>query len=144
MKIVLKGFLIVFIIVLVDILTKVLFQFKNFTLIPKVLFIKYSENPGVIFGLFKNNLFVVYLLPILIAIYIGYLVYKKEINLVGGGLIIAGLMGNLINRLIYGYVIDFIFIPFYPKYNISLFNLADLSLIIGIIISIYYLIKKSN
>ncbi len=137
-----KFFLIILPILILDLLTKIISQNKDITLIPKVLSITYSTNSGIVFGLFSNNLVVTYLTPLLVIGVIFYYFYKKELNLVGSAFIIAGLSGNLIDRIIHGFVIDWIFVRIYPTYNISLFNIADASLVIGIIISIYYLIKK--
>lgn len=136
-------FLLIFIIVLVDFLTKSFFKGKNIEIIHNIFHITYSKNPGLIFGLFANNIFFNIILPILVIILIGYYWYKKEISEIGSVLIIAGILGNLIDRILYGYVTDWIFFMIYPKYNISLFNLSDASLVIGIIISIYYLSKKN-
>ena len=47
-------------------------------------------------------------------------------------------IGNLLNRLILGYVIDFISIKPYP----FVFNMADIELRIGLLLIIYLLIKK--
>lgn len=138
-----KKLIYIIILLLIDQLTKFLSINKNITLIENLLYIKYSENPGIIFGLFSNNIFFITLLPILFIIFLIYL-YKKErkTRLFSYAILltITGLVCNMVDRLIYKHVIDFIFIPIYPKYNISLFNFADLFLILGIILLIYHFI----
>ena len=140
-----KIYLFIVLIIILDLLTKFYFQFKNFTIIPKLLLIKYSENPGLIFGLFSGNNFFVYILPIIV---IGLLVYLfiKETGKIKLfiGFIIVGLIGNLISRIIYGYVIDFIFVPIYPEYNISLFNFADFFVVLGVVLVLIYSLKRKN
>jgi len=126
------------ILIIIDQLTKFYFINKNFTVIPKILYIKYSTNPGLIFGFFSNNIFFIYVLPVLI---IGILIYfyiKNTKLRIGLMLVVSGILGNLIGRIIYGYVIDFIFIPIYPPYNISLFNISDALIVFGVI----YLVLK--
>jgi len=138
-----KFFLIIIIGVLIDQLTKFIFQYKNITLIPKILLIKYSTNPGIIFGLFPYNKIVTILIPLVIIAILAIYCFKEKKKLVeiGTALVITGLLGNLIDRIIRGYVIDFIFIPVYPAYSISLFNIADSLLISGVILLIYYNLK---
>jgi len=50
------------------------------------------------------------------------------------GLQLGGAMGNLIDRMMHGYVVDFVDIGFWP-----IFNLADLSIVIGVAILAYFL-----
>ncbi|MDD5651276.1 MAG: signal peptidase II [Candidatus Nanoarchaeia archaeon] len=135
-------YLIIFIVLFFDQLTKVLFQFKNITLIPNLLSITYSENAGIVFGFFERNVLFLYIIPLLVIIFILYYLNKKELNYIGSALVIAGLLGNIIDRARLGYVIDWFFIHIIPKYNVSLFNIADASLISGVIILIYFLYKK--
>ena len=123
------------IILFVDLLTKYVFQYKSFTLIPKLLFVKYSENFGLVFGWFSKQIFFTIVLPIVI---IGIFIYlclrsKKDYVRVGSTLIIVGILGNLINRIISGFVIDWLYIPIWASRNWSNFNLADISLIVGVI-----------
>jgi len=134
----LKFISIILLITLIDLITKFIFFQKNLTIIPKLLLIKYSQNPGIIFGLFSNNFLITTLLPLIIIIIFIYYFTKNKIPLIPTSLIISGLLGNLINRIYSGFVIDFIFIPILPQYNIFLFNLADLSLIIGVILMLIY------
>ncbi|MBU0930054.1 MAG: signal peptidase II [Nanoarchaeota archaeon] len=138
----LKIFLIIIFVLLIDQLTKIFLQYKNFTLIPKLLYVKYAENPGIVFGFFERNFIFLYLLPVLVIILISYYLYKNELNYIGGALVIAGLLGNIIDRIRLGYVIDWLLVPIMPEYNISLFNMADASLVIGVFVLIYFLYKK--
>jgi signal peptidase II len=138
-------YILIIIILFLDQITKILSINKNLTLIPRLLYVKYAENPGVIFGLFKYNIIFLYVIPIAIIIFLFIYFYKNKISsliTIGSSFIISGLLSNIIDRIRLGYVIDFIFIPIIPKYNISLFNFADLFLIIGVILLIYYNLKK--
>ena len=137
-----KLYLIIFIVLLIDQITKNFLQYKNFEVIPYLLYVRYAENPGIIFGLFENNALFLFILPIIVIGVIIYYLDKKELNWVGSALFIAGLLGNIIDRIRFDYVIDWLLVPIYPKYNISLFNLADASLVIGVIVLIYYIHKE--
>ena len=138
----LRIFYIIIFVLLIDQLTKIFLQYKNFTLIPKLLYIKYAENPGIVFGFFERNPIFLYVLPIFVIGLIAYYLYKNELNYIGGALVIAGLLGNIIDRIRLGYVIDWLLVPIIPEYNISLFNMADASLVIGVFVLIYFLYKK--
>lgn len=137
-----KFFLIIIIVLILDQLTKILFQYKNFNLIDDFIVVKYAENPGIIFGFFENNIIFLFLLPLLVMGLVSYYLYKNELNYIGSSLVIAGLLGNVIDRARLGYVIDWFFVKIVPAYNISLFNIADASLISGVIVLIYFMYKK--
>ena len=55
------------------------------------------------------------------------------------GLILGGAMGNGLDRILHGYVVDFVDIGFWP-----IFNIADLSIVIGVCILAYYLWEEDN
>ncbi len=57
------------------------------------------------------------------------------------GMIIGGIIGNLFDRIIYSYVIDFIDFRIFG-YNYPVFNLADTFIVIGIIIMVIITIRK--
>ncbi|MBI2110403.1 signal peptidase II [Candidatus Woesearchaeota archaeon] len=138
-----KLFILTAFIILIDQLTKFFFQHKNTTLIKELLYFKYSENQGLIFGFFSNNVFFIYLLPILVLAFLLYYMRKmpskEQLFLT---LIIAGIFSNLIGRIIYGYVIDFLYIPIYPRFNMANFNLADTSIVIGVFSLLLVSLKK--
>ena len=58
-------------------------------------------------------------------------------------LIYGGLLGNLVDRLIYGYVIDY-FKILLGSYDFPIFNLADMAIVIGFILLIYAIIKGED
>lgn len=125
----------ILILVLIDSITKSLAIGVKKTIIEGLFYFTYSENPGVIFGIFSNNKLVTIILPLILVIYLFYYFRREKTKktLLGLAFIIAGLLGNLVDRFLYGYVIDFIYIKIFPEYSISLFNLADLFVVIGIV-----------
>ena len=115
----------VFLIIL-DRLTKILFTKKQFFII------NYLENYGSFLGLISNKILII--LISIIIIFILAFIYRKNKTLqirLALILIISGLLSNLIDRVYLGYIIDFIDIRFWP-----IFNLADLYITIGIIITL--------
>tara|TARA_Y100000310_G_C20338040_1_gene648461 strand:+ start:128 stop:574 length:447 start_codon:yes stop_codon:yes gene_type:complete len=104
--------------------------------------INYVKNTGASFGLFQGfNYILVLLYPVaLFAMYY----YRRE--LLGSKwknifytLIIAGILGNFIDRIFFGFVIDFIDLKWWP-----VFNLADSYLCIGIVGTIYLNLRTQN
>jgi len=141
-----KKLLYILPLILLDQITKFLSINQNLTLIPGILLVKYDTNPGVIFGFFSNNIIMTVLLPIILIIVFLFIYFKEKIKskLLSFGiiLVIAGLLGNLIDRFVYGHVIDFILIPIKPDRNISLFNFSDAFLVIGLILLLIYYSRK--
>lgn len=98
--------------------------------VPNFLYIRLILNRGIAFGLLPQLSKFFTLFNFGIVLYLLYLFFKLEkgIYLVCLGLILAGAVSNLIDRLSYGAVIDYIDFKFWPT-----FNLADTYITIGII-----------
>lgn len=128
------------VIILLDQLLKILCINKNFAIIPNVLNITYTENIAGAFGMGKRYI----VLFVSIAIIIGLIIYiikeyEKTTNYFPFVLLLAGSFGNLIDRIFRGYVIDFIDVTIlnFPK-----FNIADVSIVLGIFWLIIVIIRK--
>ncbi|MDR4509155.1 MAG: signal peptidase II [Candidatus Brocadiaceae bacterium] len=110
--------------------------YEKVTLIPGVVDIIRNENKGVVFGLFpgKTTVFtIVSFLAIFAIVYI-YICSDKSFFLsnVALGLIMAGAIGNLWDRLWYRHVRDFIDLHIGNKYHWPTFNIADGLICVGI------------
>ena len=130
-------------IILLDQITKAILIGKNTTVIPNVLNFTYTENTGVAFGIGSNNLILIIISNIVVlGIIIRFIKERKEqVNfsiLFSLVLILSGGIGNLIDRIVKGYVIDFIDVNLF---NFPNFNVADISIIIGIGILLIVIIK---
>lgn len=94
--------------------------------------ITYILNPGASFGILANHIFLFVLLTFVVLTFIFWLVWQEErINKVQQvllGMITGGAMGNLVDRLRQGAVIDFIdFRGIWPY----IFNVADIGVVVG-------------
>ena len=132
-------------IVILDQLTKYLVSkniTQSITLLP-FLKISYVQNTGVAFGLFKGFQWLSVLFAlIVIGIVIHYsdkILKKDKFLQVSIALMLGGAIGNLIDRLFLGYVIDFIDIVFWPA-----FNIADSAISIGAVLLIIHLLIKEK
>jgi len=104
--------------------------------VSKFLAMKYLEvslNEGIAFGVKIGRFFIIALTGILILVLLRMIL--SEFNLrkwpakVISGMILGGAVGNLIDRIYLGQVIDFIRLPYWPT-----FNLADVFIVLGVIL----------
>lgn len=119
----------------------------SFPLIKNWLHLTYVQNFGAAFGIFKKGTdFFIFISSFAIIFIILMFLYERELKSsrnkrlrLGLGMILAGAVGNLIDRLRFGYVIDFIDIRIWP-----VFNIADSSITIGAIFLIYELVREKR
>ena len=140
-------FIIVFIILSLDQLTKFLIS-KNLILnqsvpiINGVVHLTLVHNRGAAFGILKNQTFW-FILSALIAIILIFYNLKqnkdRKIFVFSSSLILAGAVGNLIDRVFFGYVIDFIDFRIWP-----VFNVADSAITIGAIMLGFSLLREGK
>lgn len=113
----------------------------SITLIPGLLHIVRSANEGVVFGLFpgKVTIFIIFSVIAIIAILCIYILSDKSLffSSVALGLILAGAIGNLWDRIWYGFVRDFIDLHVGDRYHWPTFNIADSLICIGISIMVF-------
>ena len=138
----LKHYIIGTIIVIIDQLSKFLVIDKNISIIPNFIEFNYTQNTGGAFGIGRIN----FILIISIIIIIGIIVFlikenTKITNYIPFVLLLSGSIGNLIDRIFKGYVIDFIDINILDFPN---FNIADISIVSGVIVLLYIILLKST
>ena len=102
-----------------------------------VLNFTYCENRGIAFGIGQGGAKIFALITLLIIIvaliYIAFKFNKlKGLTVFGIALVISGGIGNLIDRLFRGYVIDYI--DFSEIVDFPIFNFADICIVVGVII----------
>lgn len=115
----------------------------SFVLIKNFLSLTYIENTGAAFGSFSEHtvLLSVFTAVVLIVglIYILSGKIKSKLMLACSVMIISGGLGNLIDRIFRGYVIDYIE-PLFV--NFAVFNFADILVTVGATVLIIYLIYE--
>jgi len=126
-----KFFLIAILIVILDQKTKIAFTNKNFGII------NYTTNTGAAFSLFQNQILLLTIISILIAIFIFFLARKERKLRVPLAFVFGGTIGNLIDRLFLGHVRDFLDFKIWP-----IFNIADSFNVIGALIIVYLMLKE--
>ena len=117
----------------------------SISVIKDVFNLTYVENRGAAFGLFQNNQWV-FIVVALIASIIGlYFLHSNKLSSKLGKLsvvlIIAGALGNLIDRIRLDYVVDYFDFVFIWNY---VFNLADCFIVVGTFLLCIYVIISDN
>lgn len=106
----------------------------------------YIRNTGAAFGILSGNIIFLIFITVLLIFYIVNEM-KKNINnnlsLLSFSLILSGAFGNLIDRVVRGYVVDYISFTLFSR-EMSVFNLADTYITIGVILLIYIIIKEGK
>ncbi|MEF9933694.1 MAG: signal peptidase II [Clostridium sp.] len=132
--------LMIFILVLLDqgskYLANVTLKGQSDIVLVKGLFsLTYLENRGAAFGMFQNNKFILVGLTSLVIIGLIIFLYKEKrltktlkISII---LIIGGAIGNLIDRVFLGYVIDYFHFYITDIFDWPVFNIADICVVIG-------------
>ena len=129
----------------VDLLFKILIRnnlnlFESIPVIPNLFNITYVQNTGAAFSILEGSR--IFLIGISIfAIYLIYLFLIKNTKLSRFdnfcyGMLIGGILGNLVDRIIYGYVIDYLSFKII-NYQAPIFNLADTFIVISVIIIVF-------
>lgn len=111
------------------------------TFIPFLSIVK-VKNFGIAFGILKDQTGLLILFISVVLIVLLYLVFSKKIKskqlLVAISFIIGGGIGNLIDRMFFGYVIDYLKLSFFPP----VCNLSDYFICLGGLIIALYCLKK--
>lgn len=108
----------------------------SFVIIKNVFELSYLENKGAAFGILQNQrwFFIVsfvFVITIIFMLYIKLPTSKRFIPLhVCSTLIVAGAIGNLVDRVKLGYVIDFFY---FSLIDFPIFNVADIFVVVGVI-----------
>ena len=135
-------------IVLIDQFTKYLMSYNNKLFINKdfLLFkLDFVKNYGAAFNIFSGSRIFLSLISILFSILLIYLIFRKNtlnsFDLYSYSFILGGTIGNGIDRIYKGFVVEFINLNII---NFPVFNIADISINIGFIILLYNVFKNNR
>lgn len=136
-----KIFIISIITFLIDMSTK--YFVKDLVIIKNFFEFKRVINDGAAWSILSSKR----LMLILVGVCAIYFIIKfisdfkeNKRNTLAFGLLLGGCLGNLYDRVIYGYVRDFIYFKF-GSYSYPIFNIADIGIVIGTILLLYACLK---
>ncbi|MFZ4450216.1 signal peptidase II [Salibacterium aidingense] len=110
---------------------------ESIEIIPGFFYLTSHRNAGAAFGMLQNQMWLFYIVTVIVAAAIVYYLnkYGKHSKWYGIplALILGGALGNFIDRLLFGEVVDFLNVYIF-SYNYPIFNVADSALVIGVLI----------
>lgn len=117
--------------------------FKPIDVLPPLLNFRYGENRGINFGLFSGVVPVWVLVGVALVICLGVLVWiirvpQPPLARVFAGFLIGGALGNVFDRIYYGYVLDFLNSSCCGWTNPSVYNVGDVFIFIGAIGLVFF------
>ncbi len=135
-------FLSIFSVIFFDQLTKILFTNKHYSVLGFPI-VSYTENSGAAFSILEGYRWFFIILAVVALIVLFYCITRinsKDTYLhITFGLLAGGIIGNLIDRIMLGYVRDFVYVKIWPT-----FNIADAAMFIAIGLLIIHLVRKKN
>lgn len=131
-----------FILLLIDIIIKLVIS-KNLifnqsiNVINNFFNITYVKNTGGAWSILSGKLDIIIIITIIVICMFIIYVFKRNnytlLEIISYSLLLSGSFGNLIDRIVYGYVIDYLDFNIFG-YNYPIFNFADICIVIGIIL----------
>lgn len=146
------SLLVAFLIIVIDQVTKWIIASSmkigdSYEVIPNFLNITSHRNNGAAWGILSGKMFFFYIITVIILIVLVlFFIKEAQYNLfmqLAISLLFAGALGNFIDRLLNGEVVDFIDTNIFG-YDFPIFNVADSSLTIGVILVIIALLKDTT
>ena len=134
------------VLVLADQLTKILTRThialgESLPFIPHVLELTYIKNTGAAFSILEKHTWLLTVFSAVIVLIVLWLMFKKFftnwVGMLSATLIVAGGVGNLIDRAVFGYVTDMIKTIFM---NFPVFNFADCCITVGVVLLFIYIL----
>ena len=99
--------------------------------------ITYVRNTGAAWSILSGNVLLLIMISVIaLGVIYYYLIKDKKLNkidTISYSMLIGGIIGNLIDRVVHGYVIDYLDFKIF-NYNFPIFNIADTLIVISIII----------
>ncbi len=150
------NYAIALLILLVDYATKWIVRVRldpnqTVELVPGFLRFSYWENSGVAFGLFNSVVSdwkpyvlaaMAFVAVIAIVAYSAHVPAERKLLRFSLSVIVGGILGNFVDRIFRGYVIDFIDFHIYDSFHWPTFNAADSAITIGIALLLIDTVKN--
>ncbi len=121
---------------------------QQIPIIENLLYFTSHRNKGAAFGILQGQMWLFFIVTVVVVVFVVYYMnkYAKESKLLGIslGLVLGGAIGNFIDRLFRGEVVDFIDVYIFT-YDFAIFNVADMALVIGVgILMVQIFLEERN
>ena len=117
---------------------------EQLSLIPGIFRFSYVENTGMAFGMLANHRWIFMLLSVVGIAAVAYYLYRYQKTTIGRialSMIIGGGIGNMIDRIFRGFVVDFIDFCAFPRLWAWVFNIADAAVCVGAALFLFDLVR---
>ena len=145
-----KIYCIVAILLMIDQFIKLIIKnnlklFEEIKVIPKFFSIYYLENDGAAFSILGGRTFILIIVGIIALILFDKFISNNDklsnVEVISFGMVMAGIVGNLIDRCLYGSVIDYLSFNIF-NYNFPVFNFADICITIGALLMLIDIMRR--
>lgn len=145
-------YLIALFVILLDQITKWLIVSKmnlgdSIPIIDNILYITSHRNRGAAWGILQGQMWLFYVITIIVIIAIMYYIHKaargKWLLGISLALMLGGAIGNFIDRVVRKEVVDFIHTYIFT-YNFPVFNIADSALVVGVIVLMIQMLREER
>lgn len=120
---------------------------ESIPIVENIIHLTSHRNAGAAFGILQGQMWLFYVATVAV---VAVIIYMIQTQLEGSrwygtalGLILGGAIGNFIDRLLEGAVVDFIDVYIFT-YNFPIFNVADISLVTGVIMVIIHVFLEEK
>ena len=143
-----RVIILVSILLLIDLIIKLLVSryLEKVVIIDDFFSLTYVLNDGAAFSLFASKTFFLVLISLICLFFVLHELNNNlddKVTTIGYSLVLSGLLGNFIDRLKDGYIIDYLSFKIF-SYNFPIFNFADIFIVVGIFIVIIKEILKER
>lgn len=127
------------------IITKSMYLYQSIKVIPNFLYITYVENDGAAFSILSGGRWFFVIIGVIALVLMFKFIYDdskvSKFDTISYSLVTSGIVGNLIDRIYLGKVIDYIDVRIL---DFPIFNFADICIVIGTFMIIYILVIKGD
>lgn len=140
-----KKFGISLIVLIIDQILKLLVQTfeTNVSIIKNLFAISYYQNTGAAWSILEGEQLLLIIISLVMIVIVYSMMFSFEENKltnIAFGILFGGIIGNLIDRVLFGYVRDFIAITIFG-YHFPIFNIADIGIVLGVFLLIIETVK---
>lgn len=146
-----RPYIIAFFFFLIDlfskqIITQCIELGESIKVIDNFFYITLAHNTGAAWSILEDKRILLLIITVFVLFLINKYMNKEELNkleCLSYGMIIGGIIGNLFDRIVFSYVIDFFDFKIFG-YNFPIFNLADTFIVVGVFIMVIISIRKEH
>ena len=133
------------IVLIIDQILKLLVQTyeTHYTVIKDLFAITYYQNSGAAWSILEGQTFLLIGISIVVLVLVYSMMFsfdENKLTNISYGLLFGGIIGNLIDRILFGYVRDFISVVIFGYY-FPIFNIADIAIVVGVLLLIFETVK---